>query len=222
MVDMHEPIKDTGLRRTYPNMMTREGARGQEYEAWSEGNPPEHTTILPFTRCLSGPMDYTPGVFDIEIATLTDFRVHTTLAKQLALYVVIYSPMHMVPDLPENYQGKPAFKFIVDVPTDWADTKVLNAKIGDYTTIVRKDRNSDDWYLGSVTDEAGRTLTVKLDFLESGKNYEAEIYADGKGADMETNPLPVEITKVTVTSASELKLVLAPGGGQAIRFHQVN
>lgn len=222
MVDMHEPIKDTGLRRTYPNMMTREGARGQEYEAWSEGNPPEHTTILPFTRGLSGPMDYTPGVFDIEIATLTDFRVHTTLAKQLALYVVIYSPMHMVPDLPENYKGNPAFKFIVDVPTDWSDTKVLNAKIGDYTTIVRKDRNSNDWYLGSVTDEAARTLTIILDFLDPGKQYEAEIYADGKGADMETNPLPVEITRVPVTSTSELKLVLAPGGGQAIRFHQVN
>lgn len=222
MVDMHEPIKDTGLRRTFPNMMTREGARGQEYEAWSDGNPPEHTTILPFTRCLSGPMDYTPGIFDIEIATLTDFRVHTTLAKQLALYVVIYSPMHMAADLPENYEGNPAFKFIVDVPTDWEDTKVLNAKIGDYTTIVRKDRNSGDWYLGSVTDEEARTLTVKLDFLEDGKKYEAEIYADGKGADMETNPLPVEITKVPVEAKSELKITLAAGGGQAIRFRLIN
>jgi alpha-glucosidase len=221
MLDMHEPIKDTGLRRTWPNMMTREGARGQEYEAWSEGNPPEHTTILPFTRCLGGPMDYTPGIFDIEIESLSDFRVHTTLAKQLALYVVIYSPMHMAADLPENYVNNPAFKFIVDVPTDWEDTKVLNAKIGDYTTIARKDRNSGDWYLGSVTDEMARTFTVKLDFLEPGKQYEAEIYADGKGADMQTNPLPVEITKAAVTSQSELKLALAAGGGQAIRFHLI-
>ncbi|RAW00769.1 glycoside hydrolase family 97 protein [Pseudochryseolinea flava] len=218
MIDMHEPIKDTGLRRTYPNMMTREGARGTEYEAWSTGNPPEHTTILPFTRCLGGPLDYTPGIFDIMIENVPDFRVHTTLAKQLALYVVIYSPMHMAADLPEHYEGKPAFKFIQDVPTDWADTKVLNAKIGDYTTIARKDRNSEDWYIGSVTDESARTLHVKLDFLTPGKKYKAEIYADGAGADMESNPLPIEITSKDVDATMTLEIKLAPGGGQAIRF----
>jgi alpha-glucosidase len=222
MLDVHEPIKDTGLRRTYPNMMTREGARGTEYEAWSDGNPPEHTVILPFTRCLGGPMDYTPGIFDIQIASLEKFRVHTTLAKQLALYVVIYSPMQMAADLPQNYIGNPAFKFIKDVPTDWEDTKVLQAEIGKYITTARKDRNSNDWYIGSITNEEGRNLDVKLDFLTPGKKYQAEIYADGENADMETNPLPVSISSQSVTSESNLNIKLAPGGGQAIRLHLVD
>ncbi|HEY3406211.1 MAG TPA: glycoside hydrolase family 97 protein [Ohtaekwangia sp.] len=222
MLDVHEPIKDTGLRRTYPNMMTREGARGTEYEAWSTGNPPDHTTILPFTRCLSGPLDYTPGIFDIMIESLSEFRVHTTLAKQLALYVVIYSPFQMAADLPENYEGNPAFQFIRDVPTDWEKTEIRDGKIGDYITTARKDRNSEDWYVGSITDENARTLTLKLDFLTSGKKYSAEIYADGPGADMETNPLPVSISKQEVTSDSVLEIKLAPGGGQAIRFHLLN
>ncbi|MCF8265878.1 MAG: glycoside hydrolase family 97 catalytic domain-containing protein, partial [Melioribacteraceae bacterium] len=157
MLNVHEPIKATGLRRTYPNMMTREGARGQEFNAWSPdgGNPPEHETILPFTRMLAGPMDFTPGIFDLTFEEAKpDNRVNTTLAKQLALYVVFYSPFQMAADLPENYEAnlKP-FKFIVDVPCDWADTRVLNAEIGEYITTVRKDRNSSDWYLGSITDE---------------------------------------------------------------------
>jgi alpha-glucosidase len=220
MLDVHEPVKDTGLRRTYPNMMTREGARGTEYEAWSTGNPPEHTTILPFTRCLGGPLDYTPGIFDIQFKTTGNFRVHTTLAKQLALYVVIYSPMQMAADLPENYEGKPAFKFIEDVPTDWETTRVLESKIGDYTTIVRKDRNSSEWFLGSITDESERTLNVALDFLAPGKTYTAEIYQDGQDADMTSNPLSIDIKSRSVDSNTVLPIRLAPGGGTAIRFFE--
>jgi len=220
MLDVHEPIKDTGLRRTYPNMMTREGARGTEYEAWSTGNPPAHTAILPFTRCLSGPLDYTPGIFDIQFKTTGTFRVHTTLAKQLALYVVIYSPLHMAADLPRNYEGNAAFRFIEDVPTDWEDTKVLQGDIGKIVTIARKDRNSGDWYIGSITNEAGRDVAIKLDFLPAGKTYTAEIYADGKDADMETNPLPIAITQQNVTAEAVLNLRLAAGGGAAIRLHQ--
>lgn len=222
MLDMHEPVKATGLRRTYPNLMTREGARGTEYEAWSEGNPPEHTVILPFTRCLAGPLDYTPGIFDINIRTKPNNRVHTTLAKQLALYVTIYSPWQMVADLPENYKGQPAFQFIKDVPTDWEDTKVLNAKIGDYLTIVRKDRKSDDWYLGSVTDESSRSFELPLDFLMPGKKYKAEIYADGLSADVESNPTDIQINEMTVSAEQTLNIQLAAGGGQAIRFQLLN
>jgi alpha-glucosidase len=221
MLDVHEPIKDTGLRRTYPNMMTREGGRGTEYEAWSTGNPPEHTAIIPFTRCLGGPFDYTPGIFDIQFKTEGSFRVHTTLAKQLALYVIIYSPMHMAADLPSNYEGKAAFKFIEDVPTDWETTKVLDAEIGKYVITARQDRNSSDWYLGSITNSDARTLTVSLDFLKTGKKYAAEIYQDGKGADFETNPLPVDISTKSVSASDKITLVLAPGGGTAIRFHEI-
>jgi alpha-glucosidase len=221
MLDVHEPVKDTGLRRTWPNMMTREGARGNEYEAWSAGNPPEHTVILPFTRLLGGPMDFTPGVFDIKFKTEGAFRVHTTLAKQLALYVVIYSPMHMAPDLPSNYEGNPAFKFIEDVPTDWETTKILDAEIGKFIVTARKDRNSSDWYLGSITNEDARTLNVKLDFLSSGKKYKAEIYQDGEGADMVSNPLPVNIQSKDVDAKTSLTLKLAAGGGAAIRFYEI-
>ncbi len=222
MLDVHEPVKDTGIRRTWPNMMTREGARGQEFNAWGPdgGNPPEHTTIVPFTRGLSGPFDFTPGIFDIllETGNQPNNRINTTLAKQLALYVVIYSPLHMAADLPENYEGKPEFQFIKDVPTDWLETIVLNGVIGDYITIARKDRKSEDWYLGSITDEKKRTFKFKLDFLDEGKSYRAEIYADAKNADVVTNPLATKITTQKVTGNSEITIVLAPGGGQAIRF----
>jgi len=221
MLDVHEPIKDTGIRRTYPNMMTREGARGQEYNAWSGdgGNPPEHTTILPFTRMLAGPFDFTPGVFDLLFDEYRPHnRVNTTLAKQLALYVVIYSPLHMAADLPENYEGHPAFQFIVDVPVDWQDTQVLHAQIGDYVTIARQDRNSEDWYVGSITDERGRTLEAPLSFLEPDRPYVAEIYADAADADWEGNPLAIDITETLVDHITALKLRLAPGGGQAIRL----
>ncbi|UII21219.1 glycoside hydrolase family 97 protein [Fulvivirga ligni] len=219
MLDVHEPVKATGLRRTYPNMMTREGARGTEYEAWSAGNPPSHTLILPFTRCLAGPLDYTPGIFDITIANKPENRVHTTLAKQLALYVTIYSPLQMAADLPEHYADQPAFQFIRDVPTDWEKTEVLNAKIGDYLTIARKDRNGDDWYLGSTTSDDAKQMEVTLSFLTPGKTYEAQIYADGEGADMETNPLAINMESIEVNSETVLPIKLAPGGGQAIRFH---
>jgi alpha-glucosidase len=226
MIDAHEPIKDTGLRRTYPNMMSREGARGQEYNAWDPdgGNPPEHETILPFTRLLSGPMDFTPGIFRLLYPEARpNNRVNTTLAKQLALYVVIYSPLHMAADLPENYEANLApLQFIRDVPTDWADTRVLHARIGDYVTIVRQDRNSDDWYLGSVTDEEGRILHTPLSFLEPNQPYIAEIYRDGLKADWKTNPYDTEITSALVDQGTTLELRLAPGGGQAIRFHKAS
>ncbi|SHL03232.1 glycoside hydrolase family 97 protein [Rhodothermus profundi] len=223
-INAHEPVKDTGERRTYPNMVSREGARGQEYNAWSEdgGNPPEHTTILPFTRLLAGPMDFTPGIFDILIKDRPNNRVNTTLAKQLALYVVIYSPLQMAADLPEHYEARlDAFQFIKDVPVDWEDTRVLHARIGDYVTIVRKDRHSDDWYLGSITDEYGRTLEAPLSFLEPGRRYLAEIYRDAPDADWRTNPLALEIVRQVVDASTVLTLRLAPGGGTAIRFHPI-
>jgi alpha-glucosidase len=221
MLDAHEPIKDTGIRRSYPNMMTREGARGQEYNAWSPdgGNPPDHTTILPFTRLLGGPMDFTPGIFDLLFEEARpNYRVNTTLAKQLALYVVLYSPLHMAADLPENYEDQPAFQFILDVPVDWRDTKVLHAQIGDYITIARQDRNSEDWYIGSITDQEGRVLETALDFLEPSKKYVAEIYRDGKSAGWKSNPYDIEIKKVLVDIKTTLSLRLAPGGGQAVHL----
>ena len=224
MLDIHEPIVDCGLRRTWPNLMTREGARGTEWDAWGPdgGNPPDHVPTLVFTRLLAGPMDYTPGIFDIEIPSKPNNRVNTTLAKQLAFYVVIYSPLQMAADLPENYVGNPAFQFIKDVPCDWEETLVLNGAIGDYVTIVRKDRNSENWYLGSITDEAPRSFEFILNFLEKGVDYSAEIYADGEGADWKTNPLPVDITSRMVTSKDTLFVNLAPGGGQAVRFMPVS
>jgi alpha-glucosidase len=227
MVDVHEPIKDTGERRTYPNMMTREGARGQEYNAWGAegGNPPEHETILFFTRMVAGPMDFTPGVFDIRIAS-TDgtprppeaARVRTTLAKQLALYVVLYSPLHMAADLPENYEGKPAFRFIRDVPVDWEQTRVLEGRIGDYVIVARQERGGSDWYLGAITDEEARTFDVPLSFLEPGRAYVAEVYADGADAHWLTDPLPVDISEQAASARTTLRIRLAPGGGQAIRI----
>jgi len=219
LVDVHEPIKDTGIRRTWPNMLTREGARGQEYNAWSAGNPPEHTTILPFTRLLAGPMDFTPGIFDVLIEPWKpDNRVHTTVAKQLALYVVIYSPLQMVTDLPENYTGNPAFGFIRDVPVDWEETRVLNGAIGDYVTIARRVRGGDEWYLGSITDENPRTFRIRLDFLDPGRDYAAYVYADAPNADWRTNPKAVRITRERVRAGTVLDVELAAGGGQAVRF----
>ena len=226
MLDVHEPIHDTGERRTYPNMMSREGARGQEYNAWGGegGNPPEHETILFFTRLLDGPMDFTPGVFDIlrtktgPARTNEEARVRTTLAKQLALYVVIYSPLQMAADLPENYVNQPAFQFIKDVAVDWDTSRVIDGKIGDYVIVARRQKNSPQWFLGAITDEEARSFTVPLTFLDPGKSYIADIYADGPGADWLTNPLPVTISHRPVTRSSRLRIALAPGGGQAIRI----
>ncbi len=223
MVNVHEPIKDTGIRRTWPNLLTREGARGQEYNAWSEGNAPEHTTILPFTRLLGAPMDYTPGVFDVMIEPYRpDNRVHATIAKQLALYVVIYSPLQMVTDLPEHYRGHPGFGFIRAVPVEWDETRVLNGAIGDYVTIVRRERGGDEWYLGSITDEHPRTFAVPLRFLDPGMTYVASVYGDGDGADYRSNPTRMRITREFVTADTLLRIDLAPGGGQAIRFRPLD
>ena len=218
-INAHEPIKDTGLRRTYPNWVSREGARGMEYNAWGEPpNPPEHEAMLAFTRMLSGPMDFTPGV--LSLVGKNGLPVQTTLAKQLANYVVLYSPVQMAADLPENYEKQmEAFQFIKDVPADWDETRVPNGAVGDYVTIVRKDRNSTDWYLGSVTDEQARTLKVKLDFLEPGKTYQAQIYRDAKDSTYEGDKrFKFEREQREVTAKDTLTLRLAPGGGQAIRF----
>lgn len=227
MLDVHEPMHDTGERRTYPNMMSREGSRGQEYNAWSGdgGNPPEHESILFFTRMLAGPMDFTPGIFDLMLQRSTgrprrldEPRPRTTLAKQLALYVVLYSPLQMAADLPENYVAQPAFQFIRDVAVDWDTTRVLDGRIGDYVAVARRERGGQSWYLGAITDESARTLDVPLSFLTPGKQYVAEVYADGPGANWYDNPLPVTITRRTVRSTTQLHIAMAPGGGQAIRI----
>jgi alpha-glucosidase len=208
-------------------MMTREGARGQEYNAWGGegGNPPEHETILFFTRLLAGPMDFTPGIFDLLIQSANgtprrpeEARVRTTLAKQLALYVVIYSPLQMAADLPQNYQGHPAFKFIRDVAVDWDTTAVLDGRIGDYVAVARKTKGKDEWFLGAITDEEARTLEVPLSFLPAGRKYIAEIYADAADAHWLSAPLEYEISERPVDASTKLSVVLAPGGGQAIRI----
>lgn len=218
-INAHEPIKDTGLRRTYPNWVSREGARGMEYNAWGEPpNPPEHEAMLVFTRMLSGPMDFTPGV--LSLTGKNGLEIQTTIAKQLAQYVVLYSPVQMAADLPENYaKHMDAFQFIKDVPADWEFTRVPNGEVGDYVTVVRKDRNSADWYLGSLTDENPRTLKVKLDFLEPGRTYEAQIYRDAKDSTWKgARRFRFERETRKVTAKDTLTLRLAPGGGQAIRF----
>ena len=218
MLDSHEPIKDTGLRRTYPNWVSREGARGQEYNAWGNPpNPPDHIANLVFTRMLTGPFDYTPGVISLEGHNQP---IKATQAKELALYVLIYSPVQMAADLPENYAKYPGpFQFIKDVPTDWDQTICLNGEPGDFATIVRKDRHSDDWYLGATTNDEARNVDVKLDFLDPGKTYVAEIYRDGEGAgDVGDARFKIAIEKQKVTSTDSLTLKMAPGGGEAIRF----
>jgi hypothetical protein len=227
MVDMHESVRPTGLHRTYPNWLANEAARGNEFNAWSTGNPPEHETILPFTRLMGGPMDYTPGIFQIKLkpwnpAQNKGRQVHTTLAKQLALYVTMYSPLQMAADLPEAYEQRPdAFQFIKDVAVDWDDTRVLAAEPGEYVTIARQAKGKNEWCLGAITDEQPRTQTVKLDFLKPGQRYTATIYADAKDAHWEQNPMAYQIRKVSVTSKSSLKLQLAPGGGAAVSIKPV-
>ena len=222
-VDIHEPVKDTGLRRTWPNLMSREGARGQEWNAWGPdgGNPPEHETVLPFTRLLGGPMDFTPGIFDVLLAAgnRPDNRVNTTVAKQLALYVVLYSPLQMAADLPEAYEARPdIFRFIEAVPVDWAETHVLHGAIGDAVVVARKDRHSDEWFLGAVTDEQARALPTRLDFLDAGRSYVADVYRDADDADWQSNPLAVTVETGLVDAATVLPVRLAAGGGQAVRL----
>jgi alpha-glucosidase len=220
-INTHEPVKDTGLRRTWPNWLTREGARGQEFAVWGQlPNPPDHIPTLAFTRMLAGPLDFTPGLFELAFdARGTPRRVSSTLARQLALYVVLYSPIHMAPDLIENYEKRPdVFRFIVDVPTDWEASMALDGEVGEFVVMARQERGSDDWYLGAVTNERPRSLQVPLRFLEEGREYVATLYADGKGADWQTNPQDYEITERRVGRDSMLGLDLAAGGGAAVRI----
>lgn len=219
-IDNHEPVMPTGLQRTWPNLMTQEGVRGQEHNAWSPdgGNIPEHTTVVPFLRGVAGPMDFTFGTFNFENKAYPGTRVQTTLVKQLALFVVIYSPLQMASDLPENYEGIKAFDFIRDVPTDWQETRVLDAGIGDYSVFARKDRNSEDWYVGCITDENARNLTVDLSFLDKNVTYLAQIYSDGENADWKMNPTAVKYEERQVTAADRLEVSLATSGGCAVRF----
>ena len=219
MVNAHEAVRPTGLARTYPNLIGNEAARGTEYEAFG-GNNPDHTTILPFTRLIGGPMDYTPGIFQMRVSAYnpknTSF-VHSTLARQLALYVTMYSPLQMAADFPETYNKYlDAFKFIEDVPVDWDDTHVLEAEPGDYVTIARKAKNKSSWFIGSSCDENGRTSQISLNFLDPGKTYVATIYADAKDAHYEKNPQAYTINKINVTSKSRITQYCAPGGGYAI------
>lgn len=220
MVDMHEPVRPTGLHRTYPNFLACEAARGNEFNAWSHGNMPDHETILPFTRLMGGPMDYTPGIFKIKMNHYNPSKkeqVHTTLTKQLALYVTMYSPLQMAADLPENYEAKmDAFQFIKDVAVDWDDTKVLDAEPGDYIIIARKAKGKDSWFMGAITDEAARNFTTGLAFLDAGKKYVATVYRDADNASWNDNPEAYVVEKFIVDSKTKLKLKLAPGGGTAV------
>lgn len=218
MIDNHEPAMPTGLQRTYPNLMTQEGVRGQEYNAWSAdgGNPPEHTTIIPFTRGLAGPMDFTPAIFNFENPVFPNTRPQTTLAKQLAEFVVLYSPLQMAADMIENYENNPAFEFITSCPTNWSKTVVPDAEIGEYVTIARKDRESENWYVGSITNADSRKLSLSLDFLDKGATYRAKIFKDGKGADWKTNPYALDIEEMEVNTDSLIELELVTSGGAAI------
>jgi alpha-glucosidase len=218
-VNAHEPIKATGIRRTFPNAISREGLRGQEFNAWSVegGNPPDHLPTVAFTRMLAGPIDFTPGIFNLKLAPYKeDNQVNTTLAHQLALYVVIYSPVQMAADLPEYYEDHPAFQFIREVGVDWEQSKVLNGEVGDYVTIARQERGGDRWFLGSITDEQSRELEASLDFLPAGSNYVATIYQDGEGAHWDENPSAFLIERFLVDQSTILQLNLAPGGGTAV------
>ncbi|WP_202703752.1 glycoside hydrolase family 97 protein [Flavobacterium sp. UGB4466] len=218
MVDSHEAVRPTGLHRTYPNWFAQESARGTEFEAM-EGIHPDHTTILPFTRLMGGPMDYTPGIFqgDLSVYGSKKNKLSTTLAKQLALYVTMYSPLQMAADLPENYRRfKDAFQFIKDVALDWDDSYILEAEPGDYITIARKAKGKQAWFVGGITDENPRTALIDFSFLPAGKSFTATIYEDGKTADYKSNPQSYNIRKMAVNSKTKLKQKLAASGGFAI------
>ncbi|MBC3539200.1 glycoside hydrolase family 97 protein [Rufibacter sediminis] len=223
MVNSHEAVRPTGLHRTYPNWIAQESARGTEFEAMG-GLAPEHSTILPFTRMMGGPMDYTPGIFQTDLSyygTGHGNRVNTTLVKQLAYYVTMYSPLQMAADLPENYLRFPdAFQFIKDVAVDWDDTYVLEAEPGDYVTTARKAKGKNEWFVGGVTDENPRTATVNLSFLPKGKQYIATIYADGPDASYDKKPQSYTVRKVVVTPNSVIKQRLASSGGVAISIKE--
>ena len=221
MIDNHEPAMPTGIQRTWPNLMTQEGVRGQEYNAWDRrgGNPPAHTVTLPFTRGLAGPTDFTPAIFNFsEIVKGT--HPHSTLAKQLGEFVVIYSPLQMAADAIENYEGQPALSFIENCPTTWSKTLVPNGEIGKYITIARKARHGDSWFIGSITNEEARNIDIALDFLDEGATYRAMIYEDGPEADYEHNPYEMTIRQVSVIQGDTLHLRLARSGGAAIRIEK--
>ncbi len=219
MVNAHEAVRPTGIARTYPNLIGNESARGTEYQAFG-GSKANHVTILPFTRLLGGPMDYTPGIFEMDISKLNPdnkSHVNATIANQLALYVTMYSPLQMAADLPENYKRFPdAFQFIKDVAVDWDDSKYLEAEPGDYITVARKAKGKDNWFIGNVNGYNSRTSTISLDFLDAGKKYSATIYADAKDAHYKTNPQAYSIKKMMVTNKTQLSTLSVPGGGYAI------
>ncbi len=219
MIDNHEPAMPTGLQRTYPNLMTQEGARGQEYNAWDRmgGNPPEHTVTLPFTRGLAGPIDFTPAIFNFS-EVVEGTHPHSTLAKQLGEFVVIYSPLQMAADEIENYEGQPAFTFIESCPTNWSRTVVPNGEIGKYITVCRKERGGDRWFVGSITNGDARQIELPLSFLDPSRSYRAIIYEDGPDADYETNPYAMSIRQIPVDASTVLRLNLARSGGAAIRI----
>lgn len=223
-INAHEPVKDTGLRRTYPNAVSREGARGMEFNAWgTPPNPPEHQAIVSFTRMLSGPFDFTPGVFDLMPNGEDDEnRVPSTLAKQLALYVTIYSPIQMVADLPENYlEHSEAFQFIRDVPTDWEQSIALDGEVGDYVVVARQERGGEDWFVGAVSDEEARTIKIDFDFLDDNRAYRAEIYRDGDNADWQSAPYDIEVETFVISAHTVMELRLAAGGGGAIKVSPI-
>ncbi|MGL5317633.1 MAG: glycoside hydrolase family 97 protein [Bacteroidales bacterium] len=223
MINSHEAVRPTGMCRTYPNWIAQESARGTEFESFN-GNKPDHTTILPFTRLMGGPMDYTPGIFEGDLSVYGDnkAKLSTTLVKQLALYVTMYSPLQMAADLIENYRKYPdAFEFIKEVAVDWDKTEILEAEPGDYITIARKAKGKNEWFIGGITDENSRTTNINFSFLPKGKTFEATIYADGKDADWQKNPKSYRIFKQKITHKSILKQKLAPGGGVAISLKEI-
>ncbi len=224
MVNGHEMVRPTGLARTYPNLLANESARGTEYESFG-GNTPDHTTILPFTRQMGGPMDYTPGIFEMDLSKINpdnDSKVNTTLARQLGLYVTMYSPLQMAADMIENYQRfMEPFQFIKDVAVDWDDTKILEAEPGDYVVIARKAKGTNDWFVGATVDENGYTSKISLDFLDSNKKYEAIIYSDAADAHYKTNPQAYKIRKMKVTNKTKLTQKCAPGGGYGISIKEI-
>lgn len=223
MVNAHEAVRPTGLCRTYPNLIGNESARGTEYQSFG-GNHPHHVTILPFTRLQGGPMDYTPGIFRMDISSFVpghNSKVLSTLANQLALYVTLYSPLQMAADMPEHYeQYIDAFQFIVDVPVEWSESRYLAAEPGDYVVIARKDKNSESWYVGGVSDDNARTMPLSFDFLDEGKEYVATVYADAKDADYATNPEAYVIYSGKVTAKSVTEIAMARGGGFAISIRE--
>ncbi|WP_411767322.1 glycoside hydrolase family 97 protein [Winogradskyella sp. A3E31] len=226
-INAHEPIKATGLRRTYPNTISREGLRGQEFNAWAEdgGNPPEHLPIVAFTRMLSGPIDFTPGIFNIKFDEYkANNQVNTTLAQQLALYVVIYSPVQMAADLVEHYEANPEpLQFIKDVGVDWEETKVLNGEVGDYVTIARKERGTGNWFIGGITDENARMATIDFDFLDDDTTYKAVLYKDAEDAHWDNNPTAIKIEEMTISRTKDTSLTvnMKEGGGFAMSLIKI-